>query len=228
MRFKHIFLTPNTLLNESRFEDLIRTKSLGKRVLEIGCGPGVTASNLINQGAGYVFGMDISEKFLGEAKKKEIPGRMEFAVGDIHKPLRGKYDVIIGRAILHHIDYQPVLTRLFTENLNPGGSMFFMEPLGENFLMRLYFKIAPKAHTPDERPFFKRDLRWLKKTFPNFKLVPINYLSLPLGILSSLLISSPNNFLTRFGNLADTWVGEKFKFLSPRFRSAIFIIEKSN
>ena len=227
MRFKHIFYMPNTTRIEKIFDDQIRKESKGKRVLEIGCGPGVMAANLIENGAGYIFGMDISEKLLSEAKKTEIKGRMEFALGDIHERIEGTYDVIFGRAILHHIDYRLVLTRLFKENLNPGGSMFFIEPLGANILMRLYFKIAPKAHTPDEKPFFQEDLNWFQKTFSNFQLVPINYLSLPLGILSSLIFSRPDNLLTRIGDRADVWIAEKLKVLTPRFRAALFIIKKS-
>jgi 2-polyprenyl-3-methyl-5-hydroxy-6-metoxy-1,4-benzoquinol methylase len=36
------------------------------------------------------------------------------------------YDLIIGRAVLHHVDYQQVLRQLYDNNLNPGGKMFFI------------------------------------------------------------------------------------------------------
>lgn len=226
MRFEHVFHTPNTVQVDREFEEGYSRAGAGKRCLEIGCSSGVTASKLIADGAGYVFGVDISEKFLAEAKAKEIAGKMEFAVADIQKPLEGKFDVIFGRGILHHVDYKSVLTRLYRDNLNPGGSMHFVEPLGGNPLLRLYYIVAPKAHTPDERPFFRSDLRWLKANFPGFRIVPINFLSLPLGILSSFLFRKPDNALTRFGDRADRWISEKIPFLVPDFRAAVFIFRK--
>lgn len=227
MRFKHVFHTPNTVRVEGLFDEKVRTSGIGKRCLEIGCSSGVTASKLIEDGAAYVFGVDISEKFLMEAKRKEIKGRMEFAVADIQKPLEGRFDVIFGRGILHHVDYRKTLVRLHRDNLNPGGSMYFVEPLGSNLLMRLYYIIAPRAHTPDERPFFRNDLRWLRENFPGFRLIPMNYASLPLGIVSSFLFRRPDNPLTRLGDRIDTWIAGRIPFLVPNFRAAVFAFTKS-
>ncbi|NJL52516.1 MAG: hypothetical protein HC930_10405 [Hydrococcus sp. SU_1_0] len=64
--------------------------------------------------------------------------------------------MIFGRAILHHLDYQEVLGRLYRDNLNPGGVMIFMEPLGSNLLLRLYWQLAKEAHTPDENLYARR------------------------------------------------------------------------
>ncbi len=227
MRFEHVFHTPNSNRIEKQFVEAVKFQGSGKRYLEIGCSSGVTASELIADGAGYVFGVDISEKFLLEAKAKEIPGKMEFALMDIQKPLEGKFDVIFGRGILHHVDYRSVLLRLFRDNLNDGGCMHFIEPLGANLLMRMYYIAVPKAHTPDERPFFRKDLRWLKEHIPGFEIIPINYLSLPLGILSSFLCRKPDNFLTRFGDRLDSWIAGNIGFLVPNFRAAVFTFRKS-
>lgn len=226
MRFEHVFHTPNTRRLEKQFEDTVSSEGAGRRLLEIGCGPGVTAESLVRAGAGYVFGVDISEKFLAEAKLKEIPGRMEFAVKDIQKPMEGRFDVIFGRGILHHVDYREVLRRLYDDNLNPGGTMHFLEPLGANILIKIYYRVAPKAHTPDERPFFPPDLRWLRGAFPGFRITPINYLSFPLGVASSLVFPRPDNALTRAADRADTWIAGNLPFMVPRFRAAIFSFTK--
>jgi SAM-dependent methyltransferase len=227
MRFAHVFETPNTARMETVFEKLVDDRSRGKRVLEIGSGPGVTAEKIISGGAAYLLGVDVSEKFVALSKEREKPGVMEFKVHDVHAPLEGRFDLVFGRAILHHVDFEKVLKRLYQENLNPGGSMVFVEPLGRNLLLKAYYRLVPKAHTPDERPFFPKDLRWLEKNLPGFRVLPINYLSLPAGIISSLFFPNPDNFLTRAADQADRWIAKNLRFMIPRFRSAIFLFEKS-
>ena len=138
-------------------------------------------------------------------------------------PIKGTYDIIFGRAILHHIDYKVVLKRLYYSNLNYGGIMIFVEPLGSNLLIRLFKLIVKSAHTSDEKPFFRQDLRWLRE---NFEMYPINYFSLVFGILSSIIFSNSHNYLMRLSDKIDFWLGKKVRLLAPNFRAAILIIKK--
>jgi hypothetical protein len=104
--------------------------------------------------------------------------------------------------------------------------MLFYEPLGSNLLIRLFHALSRDAHTPDERPFERRDLVWLRTTFPGFALIPVNYLSLPLGTVSSLLFKKPDNALLRMADLVDDFLARHVSMLHHRFRAALFVIRK--
>jgi SAM-dependent methyltransferase len=227
MAFKHVFESPNTIRSEKKFDDLIIKNIAGKKVLDMGCAEGGGSYKLFSLGAGYVHGIDISEKFISEAKKLEIKGRLEFSNKDATAPIEERFDIILGRAILHHIDYRAVLNRLYDLNLNRGGSIIFMEPLGSNLLIKLYHNIAKSAHTPDEKPFFRNDLKWLRENFRNIEVIPINYLSLPFGILSSFLFSGPDNYIMRLCDRVDCWLAGNIKFIVPNFRYCILVIRKN-
>jgi SAM-dependent methyltransferase len=54
----------------------------------------------------------------------------------------------------------------------------------------------------------------------------LNYLSLPLGILSSFLFKNPNNMLLHFAALVDSLLARYVPWQHDHFRSAIFIIHK--
>jgi SAM-dependent methyltransferase len=225
-RFQHVFDCPNTVHNESVFNDLIKKNIVGKKVLEIGCGTGTSSHNLSSLGADYVYGVDISEKAIEEANKIAIRGQLEFANKDISEHIDGSFDIIFGRAILHHLDYRAVLTRLYQSNLKAEGYMIFMEPLGSNLLIKLYHAISRSAHTPDERPFYRKNLKWLRKTFQNLQIIPINYLSFPFGLISTSLFSRADNALMQLCNKVDCWIAKNIKLLIPNFRYAIFVVKK--
>ena len=222
--FAHVFQCPNTLRHETTLKELLALHVAGKRVLDIGCGYGGSSIDLLQQQASYVHGIDISQRFIASAKSFAQPNRLDFDLHDISQSFQGKYDVIFGRSILHHLDYQEVLSRLYTDNLNPNGIMIFMEPLGSNLLLRMYWQIAKDAHTPDERPFMRRDLNWLSRQF-DFSFIPINYFSLLFGIISSKLFSRPDNLIMKLSDFLDTKLAA-ISYLRPNYRQAIFVIKK--
>ena len=227
VRFKHVFESPNTLRQERAFAAAATEGIAGRRVLEIGCGDGAHAQELSAAGAGYVLGIDIAETFIARARERAVPGRLEFALADASAPLDGTFDLVYGRAILHHLDYRPVLERLYAENLSAGGRMVFMEPLGSSLLIRLFHAVAPSAQTRDEKPFDRGDLAWLRRTFRGgLDVLPINYLSFPLGLASSFLFARADNPLLRAADRADVWIARHVPELVPRFRQAIFVIAK--
>jgi 2-polyprenyl-3-methyl-5-hydroxy-6-metoxy-1,4-benzoquinol methylase len=223
-RFQHVFDCPNTMRYERIFEQALRDAA-GKRVLEIGCGDGSTAAKAAGFGASYVLGMDVSRQFVAKAREREIGGKLEFLLADVSQPLDSSFDVIFGRSILHHLDYRPVLLRLFQNNLTPGGVMFFMEPFGSNPLIKLYHRFA-NAHTPDERSFERDDLKWFRANFKSFTVHAVNLFSFPVGILSSLFLSSPDNAMTRLADRVDVYLAEHCKSLTPDYRHSLLFIRK--
>jgi SAM-dependent methyltransferase len=226
VRFRHVFECPNTQGHERLIDAIIERAAAGRRVLELGCADGANAEALVRAGARSVRGVDISEKSIARAARRARPGQLEFEQRDATEPIDGTYDLVLGRAILHHLDYRVVLKRLYETNLAPGGTMLFMEPLGGNPLIRLFHWIAPAAHTADERSFMKDDLRWLGASFARSEIVPFNYLSLPLGLASSLLFRRADNPLLRFSDRIDRWLARRAPWLAPQFRQAILVIRK--
>lgn len=223
-RFPHVFECPNTLEHERLFAERMRGGIAGKRALEIGCGDGTHAEELASLGAAYVYGIDISETFIARARERQVPGRLEFARRDAMEPVPGRFDVIFGRSILHHLDWEKSLARLHRENLAPGGFMIFMEPLGGHPLIRLFHLLVRSAHTPDERPFYRHDLRWLRGQYERFEVIPFNFLSFPGGLVSSILFRRADNPLLRLCDRADRWLARCAPVLAPSFRQAIFVI----
>jgi SAM-dependent methyltransferase len=226
MRFRHVFECPNTQRADRLFNQRLHEAVPGRRVLEVGCAEGARCRSVLALGAAHVLGVDVSERFLALAREHAEPGRLEFANHDIGQPLPGRFDVIFGSAILHHLDYRPVLARLYEDNLAPGGLMLFREPLGANLLIRLWWRLGTAAHSPDERPFHPADLGWLRTRFPGFRVHGVNYLSLPAGIVSSLVCASPDNAILRGCDRLDHWLDTHWRWLVPRFRYSVMVIEK--
>lgn len=231
-RFPHVFQSPNTRRAEERFNALTRATVAGRRVLDIGCGKGASSVRLLDLGATHVLGIDISHTSIALARARPQAqahlqaGRLELRLEDVTRELHGEYGCIFGRAILHHIDYRSVLPRLYAQHLEPGGAMLFMEPQGEHLLIRLYTRLVAVAHTPDERSFMDDDLRWLRHHFPDIELYPVNYLTLPLAILTSYLRLAPDNPLLRFCDRADEWIARRAPRLRSHFRQTIVVIRK--
>ena len=82
LRFRHVFECPNTLRAEWVFRERLTRAVLGKRVLELGSGDGAHAESLLAAGADHVRGIDLSERFVALARRREVPGRLEFASGE--------------------------------------------------------------------------------------------------------------------------------------------------
>jgi len=75
----------------------------GKRILDLGCGPGFHAKKFTESGA-KVKGIDISQKLIKLAKK-EAP-QAELIVGDIEKRLpykKSEFDIVVSSLVFGHI-----------------------------------------------------------------------------------------------------------------------------
>jgi SAM-dependent methyltransferase len=221
----HVRQSPNIRRVTNVFDTLLSAAARQGDVLEIGCGNGWQCKRVLELGARTVHGMDISSKMLDTAKSMETE-RLRFFEHDVLEEWPNKYDLIFGRAILHHIDYREALPKLFRRNLKPDGHMLFMEPLGENFLLRLYWNLGKSFHTETELPFMRVDIQWLSDNFSEFCLYPANYISLPAAIVSSFLFQSADNILLRLCDRLDARISEAVPYLAPRYQSGVFHIRK--
>jgi 2-polyprenyl-3-methyl-5-hydroxy-6-metoxy-1,4-benzoquinol methylase len=225
-RVSHVILAPNTIRAEARFRALMAERARGGRVMDVGCGRGVLTAELHAMGAASVYGFDISEGEveLARADCGELPG-VTFGVHGVEVPIEGVFDLIVGRSILHHLDFRQVLPTLFERNLAPGGRVLFMEPMSHPLTLAFH-RFVRSAHTPDEWPLKPDDVAWLRERF-GAEVVPINLLSFPVGIFSSLLLKSlsPDNRLMRIADRIDRSL-EGVTVLQALGRQGIIVVDR--
>lgn len=107
----------------------------GDRVVEFGCGPGGMSRRILRRlGAGGVLvGVDASADLLAQASQRLAgagAARFEPVLGDITRPgpwLDGA-DVVVGRAVLHHVPMVELLLGRLRALLQPGTRVGFIEP----------------------------------------------------------------------------------------------------
>jgi len=98
----------------------------GKRVLDAGCGPGVYARWLVDQGA-EVVGLDSSEKMLTIARQR-LAGRAHFVQADLGQPLGfldGSFDLVLCPLVLEYVkDWTSTFKEFFRLLREPGYFVF--------------------------------------------------------------------------------------------------------
>ena len=126
--------------------------------------------------------IDISSTAIDKLKSSKKKGDVVFEVADAHRlPYESnKFDLIIGRGILHHLDLSAAVPEL-KRVLKQDGGVVFGEPLAGNPLINLYRKLTPSLRTPDEQPLRHSDIMYIKDTFPGTKIFYYGFslLSLP-------------------------------------------------
>jgi ubiquinone/menaquinone biosynthesis C-methylase UbiE len=119
------------------------------RVVELGCGPGGFTKRIVKRlgSTGLVRAVDASAGLLEQAKTTLTgagPGRYEFVQADIAKPgtwLDGA-DVVLGRAVLHHVPIAEYLLGRLRAILRPGTRIGFLEPDFRRPLAHLAYREA--------------------------------------------------------------------------------------
>ncbi len=102
--------------------------------------------------------------------------------------------------------------------------MLFWEPMSHPCTLAFH-KFVRSAHSEDEWPLTPSDVRWLRSTFPNVHVRPVNLVALLTNALSSLVMSSPDNFVSRLGDRIDRRL-ERRPRLAPYGQMGIVTIDK--
>lgn len=151
----------------------------GKRILDVGCGPGDTSLILAAHGAD-VLAVDLSSKAIEAARRRaakhQFPGKVRFECAPLETFIEGthdQFDIVCGHSILHHLlpvlgDFLEQCKRLS----HPGTQYVFIEPVATSQLLRdLRLKLLGTAHgTEDERPLNQGDLAIIKKHIPQMEI----------------------------------------------------------
>ncbi len=167
-----------------RAELIIRSAGLapGMRALEIGCGTGLFTEMFVNTGAKLV-AVDISADLLAVAQTRGVPkGKVRFLKARFEDcEIGGPFDAIIGSSVLHHLDLERALKKIY-ELLEPGCRMVFAEPNMLNpqiFLQKNVSWIKKRmGESPDETAFVRWSLMsfLLKAGFDKIGITPFDWL----------------------------------------------------
>ena len=164
-------------------------------ILEIGCGTGMF-TEMFAQTECSIIAVDISADLLEKAQARQLPkDKVKFICKRFEDcDLDGPFDAVIGSSILHHLDLNAALPRIY-ELLKPNGIMNFAEPNMLNpqvFAERKFRWLFPYI-SPDETAFvrwtFKKKLH--KTGFQDIKIEPFDWLhpSVPkklIGLVSTI------------------------------------------
>lgn len=163
----------------------------GKKLLEYGCGTGWITAELAAM-AGFIESFDISDEAIGKTsellKKHNLDKNCCLKVMSAEKLdySENTFDIVIGFAILHHLDLALAIPEL-NRVLKPDGVAYFAEPLGYNPFINYYRKITPQYRTSEERPLifeelfkFTRNFKYLRhKEYYLVSLLPFVLLYIP-------------------------------------------------
>ena len=155
MKLKRRF---NSHTKDSLWRDL-NPYLVGKKALDVGCGVGFDTVLLAKSGF-HVTAVDISQVCLDKAellaKEMGVEENCSFRLVDLNTSgIDGTYDIIFGRAVLHHLTFGPMHETLgmLRANLLSGGKIILIESLDRNPLVVLNRKVFDVYdRTPTERP----------------------------------------------------------------------------
>lgn len=195
-----------------KFNEIISQHSMGKQILEYGCGSGTGSERLLKLG-GILTGIDISPEGVQNAKRKIaytdynanyfVMNAEDMSFDD------DSFDVVVGLGILHHL----VLEKAYNEIsrvLKKDGHAVFEEPLGHNPIINLYRALTPQMRTFNEHPLRLKDIELLEKYFYNVK---VEFFTL------STLLAVPFRKTFFFAGLYDCFERlDRFMFRIPSIR----------
>lgn len=157
----------------------------GKRILEYGCGNYGDLSIKLARAGAEVVSVDLSLESLRSTRsvlsRASFPARVMKIDCESLCFAEESFDLVVGRAILHHLDFSRSLPEI-RRVLIKGGRGVFIEPLGMNPLINLYRKLTPQNHTPDEHPLKALDFQAISHLFKEVVHEEFNFL--PLGVLA--------------------------------------------
>jgi ubiquinone/menaquinone biosynthesis C-methylase UbiE len=169
--------------SQDYFKSLIRANALeGSRVLEYGCGEG--AGHLVDFDSSSkcdFYGIDISDEAIKKAvvNAREAGFHVSYKVADAEdtKFESDYFDLVVGTAIIHHLDTDRSMAEL-SRITKPAGCCLFFEPLGQNPFINLYRSLTPALRSPDEHPLCDSDFRIMRRYFKDVEVVYFHCFSL--------------------------------------------------
>jgi len=137
--------------SEQSYQDWLRARAAGKRVLDYCCGSGEIAI-FAAQCGGDTTGIDISPEGIANARlnaaREGVEGHCQFEAMDAEATRfpDNTFDTVVEYGALHHLDFDRALGEL-ARIMKPDGEMIAIEALRHNPLIHLYRKLTPHLRT---------------------------------------------------------------------------------
>jgi SAM-dependent methyltransferase len=144
----------------------------GRRVLDAGCGPGVYAEWLAEQGA-EVLGIDVCPRML-ELARGRLGGKASFALADLGRPLDflppASFDLVVSALTLDYVrDWDGIFREFFRVLREPGHLVFSVGHPADEFYdhhpQGNYFEVEVVDYEwrsfgpPVRMPYYRRPLQ---------------------------------------------------------------------
>ena len=123
----------------------------GKRILEVGCGPGIWASWF--KECDYYLGLDWNAEHIRQANKKWGSDKFQFEAKDVRTLTKStqKFDFVIAFGLLHHLEDEESteLLAAVSNILSEDGQVITIDPVfhdKQNLIARLIKKMDSGKH----------------------------------------------------------------------------------
>ena len=135
----------------------------GRRVLFVGCGESSFAAREMAHKGADVWCVDVSGGSLQQLMKHpfgELKSRIHPVVTDAERMSfrENSFDVVLGKAIVHHLDIKIFMTELLRV-CTGGARIVFSEPLETNPFINFFRRLTPELRVPTEHPLKIKDIK---------------------------------------------------------------------
>lgn len=198
----------------------------GKRVLEIGCGLGEISALMAKSGA-EVTAFDLSKKSVFATRRRAILNGVAehivlvVAAGEALPFAAESFDVLFGKAILHHLDVNLGSYEIHRV-LKTGGKAAFVEPMGMNPVLKFVREYVPypnKNPRGEDRPLNYEEIYAWGRGYHEYNFHEIQLLSM---IERGLGFGKRINILRRL----DDQLLDRFPFIRRYCRYIVMTMEK--
>src|SRR5919108_2462116 len=173
----------------------------GMRILEVGCGNGITAIELARRYSVEILGIDFAEEMIAAARAmaagQELRGSVHFEVGDVQTLFRftQKFDLIYSERVLINLSTwaaQEQAIRNITDLLIEGGLYLMCENSQDGLqkINSLRERVGLPAIVPPWHNRYLRDAELNQIALTGVKLDNINYYSSTYYFLSRVVNAS--------------------------------------
>lgn len=99
----------------------------GKKVLDLGCGYGWHCKYAVDCGAAEVLGIDLSQRMIDEAKRRNADEKISYQVCDLERFSYPQeyYDLVVSNLALHYIENLDGIYERVYGTLKTGGVFLF-------------------------------------------------------------------------------------------------------